>query len=428
MRSLLSTLLGLTFVAASASFARSADRPPSPVIWRDGDRVALIGGTLIEREQRYGHWEHALVAAQADKQLSFRNLGWSGDTVWAESRGIFDPPEKGYARLLEQVRELRPTVFLLHYGGNEAWAGAAGLERFLTQYRKLLDDLAQASQSGGKASAPPRFALLGPLPLEVGVGPNRDPARYNADARLYAEAISRLAAERGAGFLDLAELHVWHAERTPAESRRPLTDNGAHFTEYGFRATAPWIRARLGGAAEPGWQPVGDHPAGAAPIDSSSGALRCSSAANRAGAQVCVEAEVRLAPLPLPSLPGAAIDFAPRVSFAAPGDYRLEVDSTPVASGSAAAWPSRASALPPKVEEQSRALLTAIRDKNELYFHRWRPQNVTYLFLFRKHEQGQNAVEIPQFDPLIAAAEAKIAELRRPPTVTARVVKSAAAN
>ena len=36
------------------------------------------------------------------------------------------------------------------------------------------------------------------------------------------------------------------------------------------------------------------------------------------------------------------------------------------------------------------------------------------LFLFRKHEQGNNAVEIPQFDPLIAELEKKIAELKRP--------------
>ena len=51
-------------------------------------------------------------------------------------------------------------------------------------------------------------------------------------------------------------------------------------------------------------------------------------------------------------------------------------------------------------------LRSAIRKKNELFFHRWRPENWTYLFGFRKQEQGQNAVEIPQFDPLIAEWEA----------------------
>jgi glucose/arabinose dehydrogenase len=58
------------------------------------------------------------------------------------------------------------------------------------------------------------------------------------------------------------------------------------------------------------------------------------------------------------------------------------------------------------------ALRTAIRRKNELFFHRWRPANWTYLFGFRKNEQGQNAVEIPKFDPLIEEWEAKIAKLR----------------
>jgi putative heme-binding domain-containing protein len=39
--------------------------------------------------------------------------------------------------------------------------------------------------------------------------------------------------------------------------------------------------------------------------------------------------------------------------------------------------------------------------KNHLYFDRWRPQNETYLLGFRKSEQGQNAKEIPLFDPLV---------------------------
>jgi lysophospholipase L1-like esterase len=57
-------------------------------------------------------------------------------------------------------------------------------------------------------------------------------------------------------------------------------------------------------------------------------------------------------------------------------------------------------------------LKAAIIEKDRLFFHRWRPANETYLFLFRKHEQGQNAKEIPMFDPLIVAEEKKIEEAR----------------
>lgn len=54
----------------------------------------------------------------------------------------------------------------------------------------------------------------------------------------------------------------------------------------------------------------------------------------------------------------------------------------------------------------------AIQHKNEQFFHRWRPANWTYLFGFRKHEQGRNAVEIPKFDPIVEAWDRKIEKLR----------------
>ena len=59
------------------------------------------------------------------------------------------------------------------------------------------------------------------------------------------------------------------------------------------------------------------------------------------------------------------------------------------------------------------ALTKAILEKNRLFFHRWRPQNEIYLFGSRKHEQGNNGVEIPQFDPIIARKEQEIASLRK---------------
>ena len=49
--------------------------------------------------------------------------------------------------------------------------------------------------------------------------------------------------------------------------------------------------------------------------------------------------------------------------------------------------------------------------KNKLFFNRWRPQNETYLHGFRKHEQGNNAKEIPQFDPLIANKDKNIQKI-----------------
>ena len=62
----------------------------------------------------------------------------------------------------------------------------------------------------------------------------------------------------------------------------------------------------------------------------------------------------------------------------------------------------------PMSDESQNQLRQLINRKNELFFHRWRPQNITYLTGFRKHEQGQNASEIAEFDPLVAELESQI--------------------
>lgn len=58
-------------------------------------------------------------------------------------------------------------------------------------------------------------------------------------------------------------------------------------------------------------------------------------------------------------------------------------------------------------------LRRAVQKKNELFFHRWRPQNETYLFGFRKHEQGKNAREVAEFDPLVDKAEKEIERIKK---------------
>ncbi len=86
-----------------------AVRAAEPFEWKDGDRVVLIGGTLIEREQRYGYWEAALTSRWPDRNITFRNLGWSGDTVFGEARAGFGAAAEGFAHLRQHVLELKPT-------------------------------------------------------------------------------------------------------------------------------------------------------------------------------------------------------------------------------------------------------------------------------------------------------------------------------
>ncbi|MCE9629885.1 MAG: SGNH/GDSL hydrolase family protein [Planctomycetia bacterium] len=288
-----SLILGIVAAWASGVAAVHADQPaasPQPLL-RDGDRVVLLGDTFIEREGERGFVETALVTAHPEAALTIRNLGWSGDTVWAESRGVFDPPAKGYLRMLDLLRELAPTVVFIAYGRNESFRGEAGLADFRTQLVNLCNDIRRAT------AAETRLVLVTPARFETAAAEHR-----NALLAAYAEAIRDVAREKQAVVVDL------FADLPPGT----LTENGTHLSDAGYAQAAAIFAAAAG--------------------------------------------------RPLPD------DFSAR----------------------------------------SADLRRLVVEKNRLFFHRWRPANETYIFLFRKHEQGNNAAEIPRFDPLVEQAETRV--------------------
>ncbi len=287
---------GLLWLALAACPAIAA--PPAFEL-KDGDRVVLLGGTFIEREQSYGHVEALLTSRFSNRNVTYRNLGWSGDTVWGEARSRFGPPAEGFDHLKQHVEALKPTVIFVNYGLNESFAGKAGLPEFENGLNVLLNVL---DKTGAK------IVLITPRRLETLPPPLPNPAKANERLADYVKVLQSTAAKRGYRVVDLFN-------DFPADPKYLLTDNGLHLTEPGYREAAKVIANSLGLGVIP---------------------------------------------------------------------------------------------------EESNKLRATIVAKNQLYFYRWRPQNETYLFGFRKHEQGNNAREIPLFDPLVAAKEAEIAKLRVP--------------
>lgn len=306
-----SHFLFMAVLATSASFVGAEDE-----IFQDDDLVVLLGGTLIERAQEYGHWEAAIQLANPDKTLRFRNFGWSADTVWAESRGQFDKASKGYERLIEQVTAIKPDVIVFGYGSAEALDGSERSQEFVTQYKKLVRDLGVE-----------RKVFLTPVTPCLGCGPwapsqKEDRVRNGVELtrfsrvakafREYSEAVAAVADEFTAPLVDLNEQLEYPGHGGRLSYFEP---NGIHLSQTGYEVTAK--------------------------------------------------------------------------SFA-------EISS---AGGS--------------LESPPEDLLSAIVAKNRLVFYRWRPQNITYLALFRKHEQGNNYAEIPMFDPLIDKTDAEIDQIKR---------------
>ena len=123
------------------------------------------------------------------------------------------------------------------------------------------------------------------------------------------------------------------------------------------------------------------------------------------------------APLPEDIAPEvAAGERTQLLRFLAPeaGVYSLQLNGEVLAKASAHEWEEGVALAGVPEVQQFEALRAVVKEKNRLFFNQWRPQNETYIFGFRKHEQGQYAAEIPQFDPLIAEQEQKIRELSSP--------------
>ncbi|MDZ4287725.1 MAG: GDSL-type esterase/lipase family protein [Prosthecobacter sp.] len=275
--------------------------------FKDGDRLVLLGNTVLEREQRYSTLEPLLALAIGEEKVSVRNLAWSGDTVFGHARSYFGPPTEGLQRLSGHLEMLKPTVVLLCYGSEMAFEGLSGLPDFLSGYRGLLDLL--------RSKAPGvRLIIMSPPPLENLPPPLPDQTDANSRLASLRDALRKFAGSQNAFFVDAFEL--MGGVPKPGQTAKFLTENGVHYTREGYEKLSAQLVTGLGLAA-------------------------------------------------------------PKVT---------------------------AAELEPLQRE--------VRRKDQLFFDRWRPQNETYLFGFRKHEQGQNAKEIPMFDPLIEKADQKIQELK----------------
>jgi lysophospholipase L1-like esterase len=281
----------------------------------DGDRVVFIGNAFIERDIHHNYLETLLTNHFSDRNVIFRNLGWSGDTVFVPARAG-SGPNRGVDLLVEYVKDLRPTVIFVAYGMNESFEGEAGLSRFVDGYNKLLDALLVTKA---------RVVLISPIRHEDLGRPLPDPTEHNRQLGQYTREIAKIATQRGLLFINLFD----RMNEARLKMNKPLTENGIHLSAMGYFIAAVSImrELELGGGPAVGIREV-------------------------------------------------------------PGDLQLS-------------------------DARLEKLRQAIRQKNVFFFDRYRPQNDMYIFHGRKHEQGRNAVEIPQFDKFIAEKEAEIAQLKR---------------
>lgn len=382
-------ILTLLLTLLTTSTAVAFDQYPEPFELKTGDRVVLLGGTFIERAQRYGWLETSLHLRFPKADFTVRNLGWSGDTVFAESRGIFDAPDRGYQRMVAQVRDLKPTVIFLNYGANEAFNGPEYLSTFLGQYEKLINEL----KSDGA-----QVVLIGPLPLWERPQPLPTPTTFNQHRLAYSEAIGKLAEKLSVRFVDSMELLSGtipfgrHGVGTNA-----FTQDGVTLTDMGNLYVAQVLFQSLFTAR-----------------------LRSNGVVVESSTSVRPLSQRRDKDLPAPEITTEATPDGIQIAFdmrtSGYGNGLLVVELHPDFGGDSHVFLVNGEEPVLLPGNRKRAaiislvdpLRKAIVEKNMMYFHQWRPQNITYLFLFRKHEQGNNAKDVDEFRQLVAKQERQI--------------------
>ncbi len=190
-----------------------------PLILKRGDRIGLIGNTLLERSQEYGQFEAMLHAKFPDLELIVRHLAWSADTVDQQ------PRPANFADTEQHLAHEKIDVIFAAVGFNESFAGEDGLDAFRKSLTDYVESLKTKAFNGQSA---PRIVLISPIANEnVANIPAAD--MNNAHIAAYSAVMRDVARQQSVGVAETFE-EMNAAMLSPGTD---LTINGIHLTREG---------------------------------------------------------------------------------------------------------------------------------------------------------------------------------------------------
>ncbi|MDB6030163.1 MAG: hypothetical protein JWM16_501 [Verrucomicrobiales bacterium] len=193
------------------------------------DHICIIGNTLADRMQHSGYLEALIYERFPKENLVFRNLGFSGDEVVTRLRS------QGFGTPDEWLKHEQADVIFAFFGYNESFNGQAGLDQFKKDLEKFIQTTLKQDYSGKGA---PRLVLFSPIAQEKHTDPNFPlPNINNPNIKLYAEAIAAVAKANNVPFVELFSA----SQKLYSQAKQPLTINGVHLSDAGYKALAPVI-------------------------------------------------------------------------------------------------------------------------------------------------------------------------------------------
>jgi putative heme-binding domain-containing protein len=206
---------------------------------RTGDHICIVGNTLADRMQHDGWLEAYFHSRFPRHDLTFRNLGFSGDELTLRLRSeAFGSPD-------EWLKRAQADIVLAFFGYNESFGGAAGLPKF---EKDLVDFIRHTRSQSYHGRSQPRVVICSPIAHEDLHDPNLPDGQANNERlEIYTRAMAKVAQDNNVVFVDL--FHPTKALYPTAP--RPLTINGVHLNSEGNRLVAQVIdKALFGGDGE----------------------------------------------------------------------------------------------------------------------------------------------------------------------------------
>ena len=201
-----------------------------PLELKPGTRIALIGNSLFDRMRDDGQFEALMHQRFAKEKLVFRNLSWSADEV------ALRPRPDGFGDLNQHLTEHKADVILAAFGFNESFKGEKGLAEFETLLKAFLIELKAHRYNG---TSEPKIVLVSPTAAE------KPHEHLNAQIKLYANAMAKVAKAEGVAFADVSRSDGFQPSTDGKMPSLPVTTNGVHLSTAGYAAFAERLYNQL---------------------------------------------------------------------------------------------------------------------------------------------------------------------------------------
>jgi len=329
----------------------------------DGDRVVLLGDSITEQRLYTTVIEAYTLARFPQWHLTFRNIGWGGDTA-----------QGGLGRAPRDMMPLKPTFVTIDFGMNDHGYRAFD-ENIFKNYIEKQTGLVTLLKSNGA-----RVALVTPQPIED-KRPDPDKDVRNESLRKMSDGLREVATKQGVLFAD--QFDPYMAVMLDARETDPAAliggGDAVHPGPVGHTIMGWAILKSLGAPAA----------VSSVDLNGATGKVVAATGCKIANAKVTggVVSFTRTdAALPLPVNPQAEAvtkliplladlsRYELKVTGLTAPKYQLLIDDKPAATLTAQelAQGCNLTLTAGPITEQTRQLWALVSEKNNVFFNRWR--------------------------------------------------------